>query len=152
MHRRVWHGVQADQVAPPPFAVVPMLSSVAAWWKERKRARREALLFERQVHVTWDGMGASARFPDGRCHAIAWAAVRTVAIETNDSGPWGADIWWLLEGAESRVAYPQGATGDVGLLEELPRRFPGFSHEAVVRAMGCTGNARFVCWHRADEP
>ena len=35
-------------------------------------------------------------------------------IETNDSGPFGADVWWLLFGADDRiaVAFPQGATGE----------------------------------------
>lgn len=121
-----------------------------AWWEERQQARRDALMFERQVHVTWNDAGVSALFPTGEHQTIAWAAVRTVAIETNDSGPWGADVWWLLEGAETRVAYPQGATGDEEMLKELPRRFPGFNDESVIRAMGCTSNARFVCWQRPD--
>jgi hypothetical protein len=127
-----------------------MLSLIVAWWKERLRARREAVMFERQVHVTWDEAGVSVRFPTGEVETISWAAVATVAIETNDSGPWGADVWWLLEGAGNRLAYPQAATGDEEMLEELPRRFPGFSDEAVIRAMGCTDNARFVCWERPD--
>ena len=127
-----------------------MLSSIVAWWKERQRARREALMFERQVRVMWDETGVCTHFPTGEAQAIAWAAVTVVAIETNDSGPWGADVWWLLEGAEGRVAYPQGATGDEEMLEELPRRFLGFSQEAVIQAMGCTENARFVCWERSD--
>lgn len=127
-----------------------MLSTVVTWWKERQRTRREALRFEREVHVTWDETGVFARFPTGESQAIAWVAVAVVAIETNDSGPGGADVWWLLEGEEGRVAYPQGATGDEEMLGELPQRFPGFSLEAVIRAMGCTDNARFVCWERAN--
>ena len=127
-----------------------MLSTLVNWWKERQRARREALLFERQVVVTADESGVTAAFPSGERQAIAWPAVNCIAIETNDSGPWGADVWWLLEGAGGRVAYPQGSTGDEQVLEELPKRFPAFSQEAVIRAMGCTDNARFVCWERTD--
>ncbi len=107
-------------------------------------------MLERQVHVTWDETGVSARFPTGEVQAIDWMAVNVVAIETNDSGPVGADVWWLLEGSELLLAYPQGATGDEAMLEELPHRFPGFSQEAVIAAMGCTDNARFVCWERSN--
>ena len=127
-----------------------MLNSLIAWWKEWQRTHREALMFERQIHVTWDDASVSVKFPSGEIQTIAWGAVSRVAIETNDSGPWGADVWWLLEGCKSRVAYPQAATGDEEMLEELPRRFPGFSQEAVIRAMGCTDNARFVCWERPN--
>lgn len=105
-------------------------------------------MFERKVIVSWDENGVAVAYPSGERHATAWDAVNCVAIETNDSGPWGADVWWLLEGASDRVAYPQGATGDEGMLAELPKRFPGFNHEAVILAMGCTDNARFVCWER----
>ena len=83
---------------------------------------------------------------------IAWQDVDYVAIETNDSGPWGADVWWLLEGSNNRVSYPQGATGDSEMLEHFPIRFPGFSDATVIQAMGCTSNARFVCWQRGNGP
>ena len=108
-------------------------------------------MFERQVHVSSDVDGVTVHFPTGEQQAIAWGAVRCVAIETNDSGPWGADVWWLLEGSQSRVAYPQGATGDEKMLEQFSQRFAGFSHEAVIRAMGCTENARFVCWEYSER-
>jgi hypothetical protein len=71
-----------------------------------------------------------------------------IATGTDDSGPWSADVWRLPEGADTRVAYPRGATGDEEMLKELPQRFLGFSDEAVIRAMGCTNNARFTCWER----
>jgi hypothetical protein len=33
-------------------------------------------------------------------------------------------------------------------LERYGDELAGFDHEAVIRAMGSTGNARFVCWQR----
>ena len=34
--------------------------------------------------------------------------VRAVYVEINDTGPWGADVWWLIEGktGENRVVFP----------------------------------------------
>jgi hypothetical protein len=71
--------------------------------------------------------------------------VQRVAIETNDSGPWGADVWWLIEGSQARCTYPGGATGDIEALKVLEHRLTGFSDERVVQVMGCTSNKRFVC-------
>ena len=127
-----------------------MFSRIFSWWKKRQKTRREALIFERRIHVSADFTGVSVRFPTGEQQAIGWDEVRCVAIETNDSGPWGADVWWLLEDSQSQVAYPQGATGDEEMLEQFPLRFAGFSHEVVIRAMRCMEDARFVCWEKPD--
>lgn len=106
-------------------------------------------MFERQVVVTADDAAITAAYPDGRRESIAWNDVQRIAIETNDSGPWGADLWWLFEGTSQRCAYPQGATGDQETLVTLSQRFPGFRDDVVIEAMGCTANARFVCWERS---
>lgn len=73
-----------------------------------------------------------------------------VIIETNDSGPWGADVWWLLFGADDRVAcaFPQGATGET-LVIELLVGLPGFDHGEMVKAMQSTDNAVFPVWRRS---
>ena len=105
-------------------------------------------MFERRVVVRLDDHGITAAFPNGEILAIAWTEVRRVTIETNDSGPWGADFWWLLEGENGRCAYPQGATGELEALAAFPSKFPGFSHEVFIRANGSTWNARFLCWER----
>ncbi|HEX8402709.1 MAG TPA: hypothetical protein VF628_13525 [Allosphingosinicella sp.] len=74
---------------------------------------------------------------------IKMADVGAVYVETNDSGPWGADVWWLLNdiAGETKVAFPQMATGEDEALDRL-RLLPGFE----VRGMDSTGNARFRCW------
>ena len=66
-----------------------------------------------------------------------------VYVETNDSGPWGADVWWLLADQSGRpvVAFPQLATGEDAVLARL-RSLPGFK----VNGMNSTDNARFLCW------
>jgi len=73
-----------------------------------------------------------------------------IAIETNDSGPWGADVWWLLFGGEDQLvcAYPQGATGEEAALDYFTT-LPTFNHSAMIEAMSSTGNAVFSVWRRA---
>lgn len=73
--------------------------------------------------------------------------VGAVYVETNDSGPWGADVWWLIEDktGDTKVAFPQMATGEQAALERL-RLLPGFE----VRGMNSTANARFMCWPTPD--
>jgi hypothetical protein len=123
--------------------------NLVAWFRRKREERAAAVMFEREVRVDFNDQGISATYPDGRTEAIDWAAVERIAIETNDSGPWGPDVWWFVEGERARCVYPQGATGDPEALAEYPKRFPGFSDAKVIEAMGCTSNARFVCWERA---
>lgn len=72
-----------------------------------------------------------------------------VIIETNDSGPWGADVWWLLFGGDDQVAcvFPQGATGESDVIDFLTA-LPTFDHGQMVKAMGSTNNSAFPVWRR----
>lgn len=74
---------------------------------------------------------------------IKMADLAAVYVETNDSGPPGADVWWLLNNdtGQTQVAFPQLATGDEAALERL-RLLSGFQ----VRGMNSGENARFMCW------
>lgn len=71
------------------------------------------------------------------------ADLGAVHMETNDSGPWGADVWWLLEDKSGvvKVAFPQLATGENTVLERL-QMLSGFQ----VNGMNSMENARFPCW------
>jgi len=126
-----------------------MLKPLVAWWKRKQQERRDALMFERHVVVSFNDEGVTVRYPKGEIQSIEWGSILRVAIETNDSGPWGADVWWLLEGSDKRVSYPQGATGDPEMLGQYSARFSAFKDEQVIMAMACTDNARFVCWERS---
>ena len=127
-----------------------VFSPLLSWWLRKRQERRDALLFERKVIVRLDDSGISASYPTGESQTVSWPEIQRVAIETNDSGPWGADFWWLLEGETKRCTFPQGATGEIAAVEAFPARFPGFSHEAVTKANHCTSNARFLCWERSS--
>ena len=120
-----------------------------SWYRERLASRKAAAMFESAIVVSTDDAGLGVAVADGKQERVLWNEVDRVAIETNDSGPWGADVWWLFEGKNGRCAFPQGATGEDEALKVLPKHFHGFSHEQVIRAMRCTSNARFVCWQRA---
>lgn len=74
------------------------------------------------------------------------ADLGAVYVETQDS--WIADVWWLLidKSGQTRVAFPQMATGENAALERL-RLLPGFE----VRGMNSTGNARFECWPSPNQ-
>lgn len=86
----------------------------------------------------------------GDAKSVHKADLSGVAIETNDSGPWGADVWWLLFGREDRLvcAFPQGATGEQAALDYL-MTLSLFDHREMIEAMSSTGNAVFPVWRRA---
>ena len=97
--------------------------------------------------VSLDGERIGVTDPKGEATTLALADLNGVMIETNDSGPFGADVWWLLFGADDRmaVAFPQGADGEEEAINWLTG-LPGFDHEAMIMAMGSTTNAVFPVW------
>lgn len=89
----------------------------------------------------------SATDPHGETRFVNLTDLHGVMIETNGTGPFGADVWWLLFGAEDRLAcaFPQGASGEQDAVDIL-MDLAGFDHEAMVMAMGSTANAVFPLW------
>ena len=87
--------------------------------------------------------------PRGEVRSIARERIAAVLIETNDSGPWGSDFWWLLLGPDKSLAcaFPQGATGESEAMEWL-MALPGFDHGRMIEASVSTGNALFPVWER----
>ncbi len=85
----------------------------------------------------------------GKATSVAKCDLSGVAIETNDSGPWGADLWWLLfdHSGQLACAFPQGATGEEAAINYLSA-LPSFKHAEMFNAMSCTGNAVFQVWER----
>lgn len=102
---------------------------------------------EAQFIITLTEEGVACRRPEGLVESVAWADLRAVLIETNDSGPFLMDVFWILIGAHSGCVVPQGATGEHELLDRL-QRLPGFDNQALIDAMLSTDNQRFLCWER----
>lgn len=98
----------------------------------------EALLV---VEVTEDDE-VICRSPGRPEQRIRMSDLGSVYVETNDRGPWGADVWWLLNNSagETKVAFPQLSTGEDLVLERL-KLLPAFE----VRGMDSTSDARFTC-------
>ena len=115
------------------------------WLKKRPKVPQP----EARWTVTIDGDAIRATDEAGIAKEVLKGDLSGVIIETNDSGPWGADVWWLLFGADDRVAlaYPQGATGEAVLLDYLGA-LPGFDHAAMIEAMRSTDDAVFPVWRR----
>ena len=105
-------------------------------------------MIERRWVVRFDPSGVAVDHPGGQQQSIRFDEVQTVAIETNASGSWGPDVWWVLEGNDKMCTFPFGATGEQAAYSELTSRFPDFDSAAAIRAAGCTDNALFVCWVR----
>lgn len=102
---------------------------------------------EAAVVVTIDDEGVSCRRPGGLVESVEWSDLRAVLLMTNSLGPFVCDVFWVLVGDDSGCVVPQGATGEQALLRRL-QELPGFDNEAVIRAMSCTDDAKFLCWER----
>lgn len=85
--------------------------------------------------------------PGGIIRELSKCDLSGVIIETNDTGPWGADVWWLLFGADDKVAlaFPQGASGEESLVDYISA-LPGFDHDALINAMASCHNNVFPVW------
>ena len=134
-----------------------MIARFSRWWRAFTSHRRKSRMWESKIIVHLDDLGISATYPpsanrpEGMTCAIAWSDVRCVAIETNDSGPWGPDFWYRFEGEQTYCAFPQGASGDLDAFQQLSNPFPGFDFKPFMSACSSTSNARFVCWNRSKH-
>ena len=101
--------------------------------------------------VVLDDRGIRATDHTGDTMFVSNADLSSVAIETNDSGPWGADVWWLLFGPDGDLAcaFPQGATGEKDAADHL-MTLPGFNDQELIKAMASTANAVFQVWKRPN--
>lgn len=71
--------------------------------------------------------------------------LRKVEVATDDSGPWGADVVFLLFASKDEPAgvFPLEASGRDEFLAWLETK-PGYQGNELRKAMGSTSVARFV--------
>lgn len=86
--------------------------------------------------VTKDGHGAERKLP--------LDDLRRVVVATDDSGPWGADVVFLLYSNDPDPvgAFPLEAAGRENFIEWLSDQ-PGYQDRELAKAMGSTRVARF---------
>ena len=86
--------------------------------------------------------------PSGRVSKIDIDQLEEVYVETNDSGPSGIDVWFVLVDADGkdRCIFPLGCTNQDAALDLL-NRLEGFE----IRGMNSVANMRHRCWQRAGD-
>ena len=116
------------------------------WFKRKPRPLEP----ECRWVIAMDDERISIRDDAGEIKTVAKHDLSGVVIETNGSGPWGADVWWLLFDGSDQLAcaVPQGATGEDAMIDYISA-LPSFDHGAVIRAMGSIENATFPVWRRS---
>ena len=117
--------------------------------RERGRCPKGKGLYPECLHVvalTDDQIEVS--HPDGTRDRVPLHDLTKVVVETNDSGPLGADVWWRWYGGpKTMCSYPQGATGEDGALAFV-QTLDAFNDDALRSAMGCASNRTFVVYER----
>jgi hypothetical protein len=78
---------------------------------------------------------------------IRMSDVIGVAIETNDSGPWGSDVVWHVSDGKFTLHFPMGATGETEVLPVF-QKLPGFDNQVMIDAMASTKNDIFVVYKK----
>lgn len=118
------------------------------WLRKILEKRRESVQCERAIVVSDADGVITATYPNGDRLCVAWDDLTAIEVHTNDSGPWGTDVWWVLRDSDGTCMYPQGATGDAEMIPKY-QTLAGFKDDELIRAMGCTDNRQFLCWARA---
>lgn len=100
--------------------------------------------------VEADNERIAAVDPSGKLSWVKLGDLTRIFIETNDSGPFAEDVWWLLLGADGKVTvrFPQSAEGESDVVEAL-LKLPGFDYDRMIEAMGTTDHGFFPVWRRA---
>ncbi len=110
----------------------------------------EGTLREARYSVSWDTDQLFCTSPTGVRSSVRWLDLRSVRIRTTDSGPFLADVFWILEDTTSQCVVPQGADGESALLARL-QQLPNFNSAAVIDAAASVENAEFICWHHSSR-
>jgi hypothetical protein len=104
---------------------------------------------KQSARVTFDDDCVTRTMSNGVVEKVRWVDLEEVGILTTDEGPFADDVIWMLLGKNGTgCAVPSDTEGMGELLSRL-QQLPEFDNEAVVKAMGSTDNAKFVCWKRA---
>ena len=127
-----------------------MYKKLKKWWDRKKAEREEKLWPERKIIVKNDDETITVTYPEGKIEKAHWQELESIEVHTNDSGPWGADVWFVISSKVGNCTFPQGATGENEALDFM-LQIKGFKTEEFIKSMGSTSNARFVCWEASKN-
>ena len=130
-----------------------MFESIKRFIKRQKHKNRERLLPESKFVIEVTDTEIINHRPEGVTERVSFTDLRSVIIETNDTGPLGTDLWWFLIGneANSGCVFPGGATGEQSVVDAV-MKLPGFRFEQFTNAMSSVENAKFYCWQSTPNP
>jgi hypothetical protein len=117
----------------------------------RRKPKETKLVPKSRFEVGFDSERAWCRYPGKEEQSLRRAELVGVAVRTTDEGPLSPDVFFVLGTNDGTLIFPQGATGEAGMLRRL-QDLPGFHNEALIEAMGCTDNRTFICWEKRPEP
>ena len=83
-----------------------MIARIRDWCQKWKEAREARMWPEREIVVELSGNDIIASYPNGDKLAADLNSLQEVKIITNDSGPWGADVWYSFSSINSRCSFP----------------------------------------------
>ena len=102
----------------------------------------------RRENVQVDDKGVIVVTNKGR-DEVLWADVTRASIVTTSAGPWGEDVWFVLEGPEGKgCIVPHDAVVRTKLLEEMQARLTGIDDRKVIEAMGSTSENTYIIYTR----
>src|SRR5271168_3118052 len=78
---------------------------------------------------------------------VRWAELIRARIITTSAGPWGEDVFFVLESAQCKgCIIPHEAAVRTKLLDEMQARLAGVDDRKIIEAMGSTSKGDFLIW------
>lgn len=89
--------------------------------------------------ITTDGAGER--------RVVAISDLSSIVVATDDSGPWGDDVVFILygSGGQPLSIFPSDALGNEGFVAWMATT-PGYRDRELARSMASTQVARFTVW------
>lgn len=78
---------------------------------------------------------------------MSWNSLTRFEVGTNDSGPWGWDVWFVLVGERDEVSFPLGAAGEDAVLAKA-ESVTGQSRSDLIDGMNSTENRTYITWEK----
>jgi hypothetical protein len=88
--------------------------------------------------------------PQGNIRSIGLDQITGIAIRTDNTGPIGSDVIWLISDGESIISFPMGAKGEDKVLKAF-QMIGGFDNSEFIKAMGSVDHNLFFLLNKVKE-